>query len=146
MAWRPVAGGILGFLLWWVLFYSLGIGIGLLWPEYREAARVMFLERQFRLFTPPMLLTNLLVFTVAGIVVGWAATRVARSRTPALVLTALFLVYAVVEHYVLLWNKLPAWYNLIVPAVLAGCILLGSRIVSRRKPDVRFGIGNLSGR
>ena len=127
MAWRPIAGGILGLALWWVLFFVIGVGIGLLWPEYREAARVMFQEHSFRLFTPPMLLANLLLFTVAGIIVGRIATLVARSRISALVLAALLLLYAVIEHYILLWTQLPPWYNLIVPLVIAGSIWLGSR-------------------
>ena len=128
MAWRSIACGVLGFALWWLLFFAIGIGIGLVWPEYRDAARVMFQEGSFRLFTLPMLIANLLLFTVAGLVVGWISTHIARSRTPALVLVALLFIYAVVEHYVLLWDKLPAWYNLIVPVVIAGFIWLGSRV------------------
>ncbi len=128
MAWRSIVGAIAGLVLWWVLFFVIGVGTGLLWPEYREAARVMFQERAFHLFTLPMLLANLLLFAVAGMVAGRVATLVARSRTSALVLAALLLLYAVVEHYILLWDQLPPWYNLIVPLVIAGSAWLGSRI------------------
>jgi hypothetical protein len=127
MAWRQIAGGIAGLALWWVLFFVIGVSIGLLWPEYREAARVMFQERAFRLFTPPMLLANLLVFAVAGIVVGRVSTLIAKSRIAALVLAALLLLYTIIEHYVLLWDQLPPWYNLVVPLVIAGFVWLGSR-------------------
>lgn len=132
MVWRPIAGGVLGFALWWFLFFSIGVGIGMLWPEYREAARVMFREGDLRLFTTPMLFANFFVFTVAGIVVGCISTLLGKSRIPALVLAALFLIYAVINHYVLEWEQLPPWYNLIVPVVIAGFIWLGGRVVNLR--------------
>jgi hypothetical protein len=138
MVWRSVAGGILGFVLWWLLFFAFGVGIGLLWPDYRDAARVMAQEGDFRLFTLPMLLANLLVFAVAGIVAGSLTTRLAKSRRSALVLAALLLVYAIIEHYILLWDQLPHWYNVIVPVVIAGFIWVGSRITM-------FGAGGSEG-
>jgi hypothetical protein len=127
MAWRQIAGAIAGLVLWWVLFLVIGVGIGLLWPEYRESARVMFQERAFRLFTPPMLVSNLLVFAVAGMAAGRVSTVIARSRIAALVLAAVLLLYAIIEHYVLLWDQLPHWYNLIVPVMIAGSVWLGGR-------------------
>jgi hypothetical protein len=132
MVWRSIAGVALGLALWWLLFPALGIGFGLLWPDYREAARVMMQEGTFRLFTPAMLFTNLLVFAVVGTAVGCIATLVSRSRGAALAIAALLLVYAVVEHYLLLWNQLPDWYNLIVPLVISGFVLLGGRVTTPR--------------
>ena len=128
MTWRPIAGVILGFAVWWLLFFAIGVGIGQLWPEYRDAARVMFQERSFRLFTPPMLIANLLLFAVAGLVVGCVSTLIGKSRTSALVLSGLLFIYAGIEHYRLLWDRLPPWYNLIVPVVIAGFVWLGSHI------------------
>jgi len=132
MVWRRIAGGLLGLALYWLAFYAIGIGTGLLWPAYRNAARGVFQERAFHLFTMPMLITNLLVFGIAGLVAGWLSTRIARSRTPGQVVAALLLIYAVVEHYVLLWDQLPPWYNLIVPVVMAGSVCLGCRIATIR--------------
>jgi hypothetical protein len=125
MTWRSGVGAIAGLVLWCVLFLVIGVGIGLLWPEYRQAARVMFQERSFLLFTPTMLLANLTLFIVAGIVAGGISTLIARSRISALIVAVLLLLYAVTEHYILLWDKLPAWYNLIVPLVIAGSVWLG---------------------
>lgn len=105
-------------------------GIGMLWPEYREAMRVMFQERQYHALTTLMLMTNLCLFAVAGILVGYVSTVLASGRTPALVVAALLLIYAVIDHYVLLWDKLPHWYNLVVPLVIAGFVSLGCHINS----------------
>jgi hypothetical protein len=128
MVWRSIAGGIVGLAIWYLLFFALGVGVGLLWPDYRDAARVMFQERTFHLFTTPMLIMNLVVFTVAGLTAGWVSTFVAKNRITALLLTVLLFTYAAFEHFILLWNQLPSWYNLIVPIVMAGFVWLGSRI------------------
>jgi hypothetical protein len=132
MTWRPIAGGVLGFALWWFLFFAIGIGIGMMWPEYREAARVMFQEADLSLFATPMLFANLFLFVVAGIVVGCISTLLGKSRIPTLVLAALFLIYTVINHYILEWEQLPPWYNLIVPVVVAGSIWLGGRVINLR--------------
>jgi hypothetical protein len=128
---RSVAAVILGVVLWWLLFFAIGIGIGLLWPEYRDAARVMMQERAFRLFTTPMLIADFLLFAVAGMAVGWVSTRLARNTTAALVVAVLLFTYAAVQHYLLLWDQLPAWYNLIVPVVIGGFVWVGSRMTAR---------------
>ena len=131
MTWRSIVGAIAGFVLWWALFFVIGVGIGLLWPEYRAAARVMFQERSFLLFTLPMLFANLALFAVAGLIVGRLSTLIARSRMSALIVGVLLLIYAVIEHYILLWDKLPGWYNLIVPLLIAGSVWLGGRTSDR---------------
>ena len=135
MTWRSLAAGITGLALWWFLFYALGIGVGLLWPAYREAAHVMFQERSFRLFTVPMLFTNLLVFAGSGNAAGRVSTVIARGRGPARVLSALLLAYAVTEHYWLLWDSLPTWYNLIVPVFIAGPVWLGGLGTASHRGD-----------
>jgi hypothetical protein len=131
VVWRSVAAWMLGFALWWLLFFAIGIGIGLLWPEYRDAARVMFQEGAFRLFTTPMLIADFLLFAVAGIAVGRVSTLIARNRTAARILAALLFTYAAVEHYIFLWDQLPAWYNLIVPVLIGGFVWVGSRMAPR---------------
>ena len=136
MGWRPFASVILGLALWWFLFFAIGIGFGSLWPEYREAARLMFEAGDLSGFVTPMLFLNLLLFFVAGLVVGWVAALVGKNRVPALVLASLFLIYMVVNHYILEWDQLPPWYNLIVPLIVSGSILLGSWLVSRSKPRI----------
>jgi hypothetical protein len=130
MNWRSIVAGIVGLALWVFLFYALGIGVGLVWTGYREAARVMFQERSFLLFTVPMLFANLLVFFLSGYTAGQVSTVIARHRGAALVLSVLLLIYAVTEHYWLLWDSLPSWYNLIVPIVIAGSVWLGGRLAT----------------
>jgi hypothetical protein len=79
MIWRIAGGAILGLAIYWLLFLVLGISFGLLWSDYRDAARLMMQEQSFRLFTTPMFLTNNVVFAVAGAVAGWASTLISKT-------------------------------------------------------------------
>jgi len=125
---RAIAAVFVGGFVWWFLFLAVGIGIGALWPDYREAARFMFQEDDLSHFTTPMLLANWVVFLGAGVGSGCLASLIGRSRTPLRVLAGLFLVVMMVNHYVLEWDALPAWYNVVVPFVIAAAILLGGRL------------------
>jgi hypothetical protein len=130
MAWRTVTGVVIGLVLWVFLFFAVGIGIGQVLPEYREAARLMFQESDTSGFGTPQLLLNFLLFTLVGLVVGWVATVVGRNRVPALALGVLFLVWMLVNHYFIEWDAFPAWYNIVVPFVISLSILAGGRIRS----------------
>jgi hypothetical protein len=132
MTWRSIASVLLGFALWWFLFLAVGIGFGAIWPEYREAARLMFQEGDLSGFRTPLLFMNFVLFIVVGLVVGWVAAVVGKSRIPVLVLASVLLIYAIVNHYILEWDQFPAWYNLIVPLVVSGPIVLGHRFVGKR--------------
>lgn len=127
MVLRTAGGVLLGLALWWLLFFAFGVGIGLLWPEYRDAARVMMQERTFLLFTTPMLFTNYVVFAAAGVLSGWVSTVIAKTHKSALAITVILFFYAGIQHYFLLWNKLPDWYNVTIPIVIAGSVWLGGR-------------------
>lgn len=131
---RTIAAIVVGCAGWWFLFLAVGIGFGLLWPEYREAARFMFSEGDLSHFRTPMLFLNLVVFAIAGLAVGWVVTLIGRSRIPALVVALLYLLYMAVNHYILVWDELPAWYNLVVPLFISGAIVLGGRLVSVPTP------------
>jgi uncharacterized membrane protein (DUF485 family) len=133
MIWRVAGGVVLGLALYWLLFLALGVSFGLVWPDYRDAARVMMQERSFRLFTLPMFLANFVVFAVAGYAAGWLSTRISKTTKSATATTAILLVYAVTEHYILLWNQLPDWYNLTIPLVIAGSFWLGGRASGARQ-------------
>jgi len=132
MVLRTASGVLLGLALWWLLFFAFGVGIGLLWPEYRDAARVMMQERTFLLFTTPMLFTNYLVFAAAGVLSGWVSAVIAKTNKSALAITVILFVYAGLQHYFLLWTKLPDWYNVTIPIVIAGSVWLGGRGTMRR--------------
>ena len=129
MIWRTLAGVFLGFALWWFLFFAIGIGIGFVSPEYREAARLMFQQNDMSGYGTPQLLSNYLLFLIAGVIVGGTATLIDKGRAAALALTALFFLYMVINHYVVNWDQFPAWYNLIVPIVVAGSIYLGHVLI-----------------
>ena len=125
MAWRKITGGLAGFLLWWFLFFVAGIGIGVVLPDYREAARLMFQEGDMSGYTTPLLLCNYFLFITNGLIVGLVTTLLSKSRFPVYILTGVFFTYMIVNHYVLEWDSFPGWYNLMVPFIVAGAILLG---------------------
>jgi hypothetical protein len=137
MTLRAVAAVIGGIVLWPALFLAVGIGFGLAWPAYRVAARLFLDSQNFSLFTIGMMLTNFVAFAVAGLATGSLVAWIGRSRTAALVLGLLCLGYGLVDHYYLLWDILPTWYNLVVPWIMAGSIVMGSRFMAvRRFADV----------
>lgn len=125
---RPIAALVAGCAIWWFLFLAVGIAFGLLWPDYREAARLMFDEDDLSHFTTPMLFVNFVVFAAAGIVAGWLAALIGGSRLATLSLTLLFFIVMAYNHYVRVWEALPAWYNVVVPVVIAGTVTLGGRL------------------
>lgn len=132
---RAISSVVVGIVIWSALFWIVGIGFGLAWPDYRAAARLFFDSQDFGLFTVPMMLTNFVLFAIAGLAAGWVAAKVGRSRKVGLVLAGLGFAYGLVEHYYILWNVLPAWYNLIVPWIMAGSIYIGSRAAQVRGPS-----------
>ena len=129
---RAIVAVIGGVLAWTLLFMVVGIAFGLVWQDYRLAARAFFDSQNFGLFTTAMMLTNFVVFAIAGLVDGWLVAWFARSRTPGYVVAGLYLAYALVEHYYLMWNIIPNWYNMVVPWIIAGSILAGVRLAAVR--------------
>ena len=128
MSLRTAAAIVAGLLAWMVGFYAIGIAFGLLWPAYAEAARFMFREDDLSHFTTPMLFLNWVLFLGTALFAGWLASWIGKNRIAPLVVAGLYLAYGMVNHYVLVWDKLPGWYNVIVPFVMAVPILLGGRL------------------
>jgi hypothetical protein len=125
---RTVGAVIAGALAWPVGFFALGMAFGLLWPAYREAVRVLFAQQDFSHFTPPMVFANFGVFIGCGLISGWLAASIARNRAASLGVTLLYLAVFMVDHYIFAWNILPAWYNVIVPFIIAAPIFVGGRL------------------
>jgi len=61
---RRVIAVVAGCALWMFLFYAVGIGFGLIWPAYAEAARFMMQESDLSHFTTPMLFLNWALFVI----------------------------------------------------------------------------------
>lgn len=101
----------------------------------------MYQEGDSSLFATPMLFANLFLFVAAGAVAGCVTTLVGRSRAPAQTVAAPLFVYAVINHYVLEWDQLTPWYNVIVPFVVAGSIWLGGRLRTRKANDAAIARG-----
>lgn len=133
MTLRAVAAVVGGIVVWSALFMIVGIAFGLAWPDYRAAARLFLENQDFSLFTIPMMLTNFVLFSIIGLAAGWLAAAIGRSRLAGLVLAVLLFAYGLFEHYYLLWNDLPTWYNLVVPWIIAGSICIGSHFASPKR-------------
>jgi hypothetical protein len=133
MTLRSVGAFVGGIVIWSALFWMVGIAFGFAWPDYSTAARLFFASQDFSLFTVPMMLTNFVLFAIAGLASGWIVTKVARGRNAGLALAALGLGYGLVEHYYLLWNVLPDWYNLVVPWIMGGSIYVGTWLTSAKQ-------------
>lgn len=134
MAFRAIAAVIGGAILGAALFMAVGIPIGLAWPDYRAAAQLFFASQDFSLFTTSMMLTNFVVFAIAGLTTGWLVAKVGRSRMAGQALAGLLLLYALFDHYYWLWHVIPTWYNLVAPWIIAGSIFIGSRLPGAQKP------------
>jgi hypothetical protein len=132
IAFRIIAGIVTAVLVWWFLFMAIGIGIGLLWPDYQAAARAMFESDDLSFFTTPMLLTNWIIFIGAGLGAGWLVTVISANQIAPRALAVGFLVTMMINHYIIVWDEMPYWYNMIVPFVIAISILLGNLLVSAR--------------
>lgn len=130
MVLRRIIAVVAGCALWMFLFFAVGIGFGLVWPAYAEAARYMMQESDLSHFTTPMLFLNWTLFVIDGLLTGLGTTLIGRERLPALIVTALLLVYGMINHYFLVWTELPRWYNLIVPFVIAVPVALGGRLIA----------------
>ena len=124
---RGGLGVLGGGIVWYVGFFVLAQVPYQAWPAYAEAARFMFEQDDLSHFTTPMLFLNWAVFIGTGTLAGWLSRRIALNRIAPLVVGLVWLVYAVVNHYWLVWNELPDWYNLIVPFVIGLPILAWSR-------------------
>jgi hypothetical protein len=133
MTLRAVGVFVGGIVIWSALFWIVGIAFGLAWPDYSAAAQLFFANQDFSLFTVPMMLTNFVLFTISGLASGWIVVTFGRNRKAGLALAALGLAYGLFEHYYLLWNVLPDWYNLVVPWIMGGSIYLGTRLASLKQ-------------
>lgn len=137
MVLRAILAIVVGCALWYCLFMAVGIGIGLLWPDYRAAAALMFDADDFSLFTTPMLFANMLVFVAAGLGSGWLAAWIGKRPLPAQILSGAMLVLMLYNHYIRVWDDLPAWYNLVIPLIIAGAIYVGGRLPDHGRADGR---------
>jgi len=134
---RAIGGTLLGVAAWPVVFMVMGIGFGLIWPDYRAAARVFFATQDFSQFTIPMMLTNFLLFAVTGAITGWLTSKIGGTRKAGLAVSAICFVYGGVSHFYREWGNLPDWYNLVVPWIMGGSIWLGARVSANPRTTPR---------
>lgn len=137
MRWRAVAGVVAGFVAWWVVFIVIGIGFGLLWPAYREAARPALGEGDFSAFSTAMLLLNFGLFTIVGLLTAWLVWLIGRSRIAVWVVALLYLLLMTFDHYVMVWGRAPDWYNIVVPLVISGSIAIGGLLLGSARSATR---------
>lgn len=89
----------------------------------------MFADGDFSHFTTPMLFLNFVVFICAGLIVGWLVSLFTRSWLAPMIVALIYLLLMAYDHYYLIWDAAPAWYNLVVPLIISGSIAAGGRIL-----------------
>jgi hypothetical protein len=122
---RTVAGIIGGLISWWVAFLLTLALMANLWPGFGAAGAQVQATGDYSSLTPAMLAVLLASYVLINGIAGWTTVRIARQRWAVWITCAPILAYAANQHLNVLWNDLPAWYNLgvvgfIYPFGLAG--------------------------
>jgi len=125
---RTVVGIIVGFLSWWALFLLTLVVLAMLWPAFAQVGRSVQASQDYSGLTTGMLVLLLATYVYINGGAGWIAARVAGRRSAVwFAVTPVFL-YASFQHLHVLWDVLPAWYNLGVVAFIFPFSWLGASL------------------
>ena len=133
---RAVLGVVAGWIVWFLAFLGLAIGLAAVWPEYRVHGQAWMNDHIFD-FPTNMAVFNVIFWILAEIAAGWVAMAVARRREAVWVLAAIVVGYLGYEHLYAEWANIPAWYNLAVVIAAIPAVLLGGKLVGRSAPSAR---------
>ena len=115
---RTVVGIIVGFFSWWVVFVLSIVLMGLLWPALGNVGRSVQVSGDYSALTTGMLALLLGGYVYINGIAGWVTAKITRHRSAIWIACAPIVAYAVYEHLYVLWDMLPAWYNLGVVAFI----------------------------
>lgn len=125
---RTVVGIIVGFLSWWALFLLTLVVLAMLWPAFAQVGRSVQASHDYSGLTTGMLVLLLATYVYINGGAGWIAARVAGRRSAVwFAVTPVFL-YAAFQHLHVLWDALPAWYNLGVVGFIFPISWLGASL------------------
>jgi len=130
---RTVVGIIAGFFAWWAVFYLSLFVMALLWPPLRDVARSIQESGDYSGLTTGMLAVLLAGYVYINGIAGWLTVRITGRKSAVWIAVAPIVAFAAYEHLYLLWDELPAWYNLGVVAFLYPFSFLGGSLASTRR-------------
>ena len=95
------------------------------WADYAIAAKD-------KSYTHEMLLSRLVVATIAAIAAGISSTKISDNRKSVWFSAAIIFTYAAYTHFVKVWPDYPVWYHLayllpIIPVIVLSRYLLQKR-------------------
>lgn len=122
---RTIVGVLSGLVVWWVLFY-LSVGIfAALWPAMQEAGRPAVENGDFSQLTAPMLALLIVMYFWVNPVAGWLTVFITKNRNHVWVVVVPLFLFASFQHFYVLWDNLPDWYNVLVPILIPPLVYLG---------------------
>jgi hypothetical protein len=133
---RAIVGVVAGWIVWFVGFLALAIGLASVWPEYRVHGQAWMNDHVFD-FPTVMAVCNVAFWVLAEIAAGWVGMAIARRREAVWALAAIVGGYLLYEHLYAEWANIPAWYNLAVAITGIPAVLLGGNLAGRRVPGSR---------
>ena len=133
---RAVLGVVAGWIVWFLAFLGLAIGLAAVWPEYRVHGQAWMNDHIFD-FPTNMAVFNVIFWILAEIAAGWVTMAIARRREALWVLAAIVGPYLFYEHLYAEWANIPAWYNVAVAITAIPAVLLGGKLAGRSAQPVR---------
>jgi hypothetical protein len=125
---RTIVGIIVGFLSWWALFLLTLLVVAMLWPAAAEAGRRAQASHDYSMLPTGALALLLATYVYINGLAGWITARVAGHRSAVWYAVTPVFLYAAFQHLHVLWNVLPAWYNLGVVAFIFPFSWLGASL------------------
>lgn len=124
---------VLGGLIVWLVVATIGnILLRVLLPGYAGVEKAMA-------FTPAMMVARLVLGALSSAGAGFAAARIANSRSRTVTVLGVLLVIVFIPIHYGLWDKFPLWYHLTFLLSLFPFTLLGARTVRHGSVDRRGG-------
>jgi hypothetical protein len=116
--------------------------MALAWPALREVARSVQESGDYSGLTTGLLALLLGGYVYINGIAGWVTVKIAGRKSAVWIAVAPIVAYAGYEHLYVLWDVLPAWYNLgvlgfIYPFSFLGGSLASPRRATRTEPAMR---------
>jgi Ca2+/H+ antiporter len=122
---RSILAVVAGYLAWVAGFWVPAIALASVWPELAPLA---FEDGRYDVFETPMLMSFQLIWVLANSAAGFVTRLVAKSRIEVWVAAALLFAYFAYNHFWVVWNVMPDWYNVLVVVLAVPGVLIGSRV------------------
>jgi len=129
---RTVVGIIVGFASWWVVFLLSLALMALLWPAFGEVGRSVQGSNDYSTLTTGMLALLLGEYVYINGIAGWVTVKITERKSAVWIAGAPIVAYAGYEHLHVLWDALPAWYNLGVVGFIYPFSFLGGSLARTR--------------